>query len=58
MFAALMRASQSWRRLAIGEFELKQLAELRQQLKDEFVKRTSPQNQPASRQQFSSRNGT
>jgi putative transposase len=58
MFAALTRASQSWRRLVIGEFELRQLAELRQQLKEEFITRTSPQTQPASRQQFSSKNGT
>jgi hypothetical protein len=58
MFAALMRASQSWRRLVIGEFELKQLVELRQQLKDEFIKRTSPQTQPASLRQFSSKNRT
>jgi transposase-like protein len=58
MFAAPTRASQSWRRLVIGEFELKQLAELREQWNEEFVKRTSTQTQPASRQQFSSRKGT
>jgi putative transposase len=58
MFAALMRASQSWRRLVIGEFELKQLAELRQQLKDDFAKGTSSQIQPAPRQQFSSKSRT
>jgi putative transposase len=58
MFAALTRASQSWRTLVVGEFELKQLAELRQQLKEEFTKRTSLQTQPAFRQQFSSTNRT
>jgi putative transposase len=58
MFAALMRASQSWRRLVIGEFELKQLAELRQQLKDDFANGTSSQIQPAPRQQFSSKSRT
>lgn len=58
MFAALTRASQSWRRLVVGEFERRQLTELRQQLNDEFAKRNSAQKQPASRQQFSSKNGT
>ncbi len=35
MFAALARASQSWRRLVIGEFELKQIKELKTELRAE-----------------------
>ena len=58
MFAAMMRASKSWRRIVISEFEIKQLAELRQQLNAEFEKRSSPQNQPASLRSFSSKSRT
>lgn len=58
MFSALTRASQSWRRIVITEFELKQLAELRQQLKTEDRPKASPQNLCASRLQFSSKNRT
>ncbi len=58
MFSALTRASQSWRRVVITEFELKQLAELRQQLKTEDRPKAPPQNLCASRLQFSSKNRT
>lgn len=58
MFSALTRASQSWRRVVITEFELRQLAELRQQLKTEDRPKASPQNICASRLQFSSKNRT
>ena len=58
MFAALMRASQAWRRAVISEFELKQLAELRQQLKAELAKPSPPQIQPASLHGFSSKTRT
>jgi transposase-like protein len=61
MFAALVRASQSWRRVLISEFELKQLAELRQHLKTDFAKhtaQTSPNQNPASLHHFSSKNRT
>jgi hypothetical protein len=58
MFAALIRASQSWRRVVISEFELKQLAELRQQLKTDYAKQTSANTKPASLHQFSSKNRT
>jgi len=58
MFAALIRASASWRRVVISEFELKQLAELRQQLKMDFEKPSKPKNQPASLHRFSSKTGT
>lgn len=58
MFAALIRASASWRKVVIGEFELKQLAELRQQLQVDFAKQTSAPTKPASLHQFSSKRGT
>jgi hypothetical protein len=32
MYAALIRASHTWRRVVISEFELKQLAQLREHL--------------------------
>ena len=58
MFAALIRASQSWRRVVISEFELKQLSELRLQLKTDFAKQTSANPKPASLHHFSSKNRT
>jgi putative transposase len=58
MFASLMRASQSWRRVIISEFELKQIRELRSQLETEFNQQSMPKNQPASPQTFSSKKRT
>lgn len=59
MFAALARASQSWRRLIIGEFELKQIEELKTELQTEFRQRTAPvASSTASRLHFSSSNRT
>ena len=58
MFAALTRASQSWRHIVITEFEIRQLAELRQQLKTEERPKFTPQNLCASRLQFSSKTRT
>lgn len=58
MFAALARASQSWRRLVIGEFELKQIEELKTELQAEFRQRTAPVQPTASRLHFSSNNKT
>jgi putative transposase len=58
LFAALERASQSWRRVVISEFELKQITELRQQLETEFNQRTSAQTNQASLQNFSSKTRT
>ncbi len=58
MFAALVRASQSWRRVIISEFEIKQLVELRQQLKTEDRPKASPQNLCASHFHFSSKTRT
>jgi hypothetical protein len=36
MYAALMRAGQTWRRVVVSEFELKQLEALREELEDEY----------------------
>jgi putative transposase len=58
MFASLIRASQTWQRISITAFELKQLKELQTQLKAEFEHRTKPSNQPASLQHFSSKKQT
>ena len=58
MFAALARASQTWRRLVISEFELKQIEELRTELQAEFRQRTAPASPTASRLHFSSNNRT
>ena len=58
MFAAMIRASRSCRRVIISEFELKQIAELRQQLKADFEKQSSIQSRPASLHNFSSKSRT
>lgn len=59
MFAALARASQTWRRLVISEFELKQIEELKIELHSEFRQRTTAATSPtASRLHFSSKNRT
>ena len=58
MFAALTRASQSWRCLFISEFELKQIDELRTELQTEFRQRTAPALPNASRNRFSSSSQT
>jgi hypothetical protein len=47
MCAALIRAGQTWRRVVISEFELKQLEALREELEDEYKQRTmSTNNEP------------
>lgn len=58
MFAALIRASQTWQRVAISEFEQRQLLELRQQLRTQKPRPVPHQNLDASRLQFSSKNRT
>jgi len=59
MFAALTRASQSWRRLVISEFELKQIEALKTKLHTEFRQRTAPvASSTAPRLHFSSNNKT
>ncbi len=58
MYASLIRASQSWRRVVISEFERHQIEEIRQELDEEFRQRTASTVTSASRQQLSSRNKT
>jgi putative transposase len=58
MYAALIRASQAWRRVVISEFELRQIEELKTQLDEEFKQRTAATVSPASRQRIYSRDRT
>jgi transposase-like protein len=58
MFASLLRASASWRRVVVSEFELRQLEDLRSDLDKEFKQRTSTPASPASRQRIYSTDRT
>ncbi len=58
MYAALMRASQTWRRIVISEFELKQIEELKIDLDNEFKQRTASAVSSASRPRIYSREKT
>jgi putative transposase len=58
MYSALIRASQTWQRVAIGVFELKQIDELRAELDADFSQRTASAVLPASRPRISSREKT
>jgi transposase-like protein len=58
MYAALIRASQTWRRVVISEFELRQIEELRSELDREFKERTTTVVQNASHQRIYSKRGT
>src|SRR5205807_4494125 len=49
MYAALIRASETWRRVVISEFELKQLAQLREHLNNRHAERTAPAVKRAGR---------
>jgi hypothetical protein len=42
MYAALIRASETWRRVVISEFELKQLEQLREHFNCRHAERTAP----------------
>lgn len=57
MFAALVRASQSWRRITISEFEQRQLADLRLQLRTESTAHVTHHTQ-ASLHSISSKSKT
>ena len=57
MYAALIRASRTWRRVLTSEFELRQLEALRDELDVEYRARTQPV-QPASRSRISSNQRT
>ena len=54
MYAALIRASETWRRVVISEFELKQLEQLREHLNKRHAERTAPVVKSASRPRISS----
>jgi putative transposase len=54
MYAALIRASETWKRVVITEFELGQLEHLREHLNERHVERTAPVVKSASRSQISS----
>lgn len=58
MYAALIRASQTWKRIVISDFELKQIAELREELDTEFRQRTEPAKTVASHRHLSSKDRT
>lgn len=58
MYAALIRASQTWRRLVISEFELKQIEELKSELDSEFKQRTAHAVSSASRPRIYSKERT
>ena len=58
MYAALIRASQTWRGVPITEFERKQLDALRDELNAHFDKRHASPIQPASRSRNYSKQGT
>lgn len=58
MFAALQRASATWRGVTITDFERKQLDSLRSELDEAFAAHTSSTVKPASRVRNYSSNGT
>lgn len=58
MYASLIRAGQTWRKVVIGEFELKQIDELQRDLDQEFKSRTASAVSSASRQRIYSRDRT
>jgi hypothetical protein len=49
MFAAIIRASKTWRGVAVREFERKQLATLREELNQKFEEQHDLKVKPASR---------
>jgi putative transposase len=58
MYAALIRASQTWKRIVVSDFELKQIEELREELEAEFRKRNETVKLSASQRHLSSKNRT
>lgn len=58
MYAALIRASQTWRGVPISTFERKQLDALRSELHDAFNQRHAPPTIDASRSRIHSKNRT
>jgi len=58
MYASLIRASQTWQRVAINEFERRQIVDLRNELDEQFKEQTAPTLTTASRRRFSSKSET
>jgi putative transposase len=58
MYASLIRASETWKRLVISEFELRQLESLREHLNRVHAERTAPVKLSASRSRISSKERT
>ena len=58
MYASLTRASETWRRVVISEFELKQLDQLREHLNQRHAERVTPIVKNASRSRISSNQRT
>jgi putative transposase len=55
MYAALIRASETWKRIVITDFELRQLEQLREHLNERHVERTAPAVKSTSRSRISSK---
>jgi hypothetical protein len=58
MYAAPIRASHSWRRVVLSQFELKQIEDLRQELDAEFTQKHPQQKSTASHSHLSSKQRT
>jgi len=58
MYAALLRASKTWQRVVISEFELRQIEDLRNELDEEFKQRATSTVTTASRRRIYSKEGT
>ena len=58
MFASLLRASKTWQRVVISEFELRQIEDLRSELDEEFKQRSTSTVTTASRRRIYSKEGT
>jgi putative transposase len=58
MFAAIERASKSWKGVPITQFEQRQILALQQELKDQFIKQNQPVSLTATRSTNYSKNRT
>lgn len=58
MFAAILRASQSWLGIGMNDFERRQLQTLREELEQQFHERHTVSIKPASRSEIYSNRGT
>lgn len=58
MYAALIRASQTWRRVVINEFERKQIEEIQTEINEEFKQRTASAVSGTSRPRIYSKEKT